>query len=395
MPVYPNDMLAPVFLTGVVEKRPTRQAIKQRYLGTTLFPFKEVPERKLTWDIVYTENNLAGFYDPKGQAIPGDDVLFSQAFATLIDIKASRHLDPDIANAIRSPGAPAIYRAAGDDPYVAAKAANEKRHLQERVAWCDDAIDGQIEYILMSLLGTGEVRWPPRDQDGNVIAKPMPHWNYEMPVSIVFPMESWKKQTASTLVGWNGRVNATGRVPWTNPAADVIQDMEIMAELFIKQTGLSLRGGRIIMSETLLSRLAFNTLFINWVAGVNREQPGARQFVDIDEVKTIIKTRLGWTIETYDAQWTFREHVSGTKPDIERVDFLKANRVIFIPPGVSNLGYMATTLLRRADGSYKSGKYPWSYETPKPPHEIEVGVNIVAWPVVETAYEWTILDGGS
>lgn len=392
MPVYANDMLSPMFLMGVVEKRPNKAAIKQQYIGLKYFPLQEVPERKLTWDIVYTENNLAGFYDTKGQAIPGDDVLFSQAFANLIDIKASRHLDPDIVNSIRSPGAAALYRVAGDDPFMRSRQANEKAHLNERVGWCDDAVDSQLEYILMSLMGTGTVLWPPRDNAGNVISPAMPHWNAEMPLSITFPMESWKKQIASTLVGHDGRVNTTARVPWTNATADIIQDLEIINELFVQNTGLSLRGGKIIMSETMLSRLAFNTTFIQWVAGVNKEQPGARQFVDVGEVKTLISSRLGWTIETYDAQWTYRSHVSGTKPTITRVNFLKPGQVIFVPPNASPLGNTATTFLRRADGSYKSGKYPWSYETPKPPHEIEVGVDLVAWPIVKTNYDWMILD---
>lgn len=395
MPVYPNDMLSPMFLMGAIKKRPTREAIKQRYMGTTLFPWKEVPERKLTWDIVYSENNLAGYADPKGQAIPGDDVLFSQAFASLIDIKASRTLDPDIANGIRSAGALALYRSAGNtDPFMESRQANERQHLQDRIAWCDDAIDSQIEYQAMQLASTGQIQWPPRDQAGNVISPAMPHWNADMPLSIVFPMESWKKQAPSSLVGWSGRVNTTGRVPWTNAAADVIQDMEIIAELFLRQTGLSMRGGKVIMSELLLSRLAFNSTLINWVAGGNKEQPGARQFIDVDEIKTVIKTRLGWTIETYDAQWTYRTSVVGTKPTIDRVSFMNPNKVIFIPAGVTSLGNMATTYLRRADGTYASGKYPWSYETPKPPHEIEVGVNIVAFPIVQTNYDWFILNAG-
>lgn len=394
MPVYPNDMLSPVFLMGVVNSRPSTEAIKQQYKGLSLFPFKEVSERRLTWDIVFSENNLAGFYDPKGQAIPGDDILFSQAFASLIDVKASRHLDPDIANSIRVPGRPAMYRAGGDNYLATSREANERQHLQERISWCDDAVDSQIEYMAMQLASTGQIQWPPRDQNGSVISPAMPHWNAEMPLSIVFPMESWKKQTASSLVGWNGRVNATARVPWTNTTADVIQDLEIVAELFIRQTGLSVRGGRVIMSEQMLSRLAFNTVFINWVAGSNREQPGARQYIDIDEMKTIIKTRLGWTIETYDSQWTFRTHVAGTKPTVNRVPFMNPNKIIIIPPGSQTLGNMATTFLRRADGSYKSGKYAWSYETPKPPHEIEVGENIVVFPVVQTNYDWMILDAG-
>lgn len=397
MAVYPNDMLSPMFLMGAVQKRPTREAIKQNYMGLSFFPFKEVPERKLTWDVVYSENNLAGFYDPKGQAIPGDDMLFSQAFANLIDIKASRHLDPDIANGIRSAGALALYRAGTNDPFLKARQANERQHLQDRIAWCDDAVDAQIEYMAMQAASTGQILWPPRDQNGAVISPAMPHWNADMPLAIVFPMESWKKQSASGLAGWNGRVNGStgGRLPWTDRSADIIEDMEIIAELFLRQTGLSMRGGTVTMSEMMLSRLAFNTTVINWVAGSTKEQPGARQYVDVTELKNLITTRLGWNIQTYDAQWTFRTSVAGTKPTVNRVSFMNPNKVIFKPAGVSNLGSMATTYLRRADGTYASGKYPWSYETPKPPHEIEVGVNIVAFPIVDSGnYDWFILDAG-
>src|SRR4030067_2550369 len=106
-------MHTPHFLTGAIEKRPTRESIKQRYLWPEFLPLKEVPERRLTWDAVAAENNLAGFYGTKGEPVPGDDLIFKSHFANLIDVMATRHLDHDILNSVRAPGMLAVYKTGG------------------------------------------------------------------------------------------------------------------------------------------------------------------------------------------------------------------------------------------------------------------------------------------
>ncbi len=393
MPFYPNDMLSYTFLTRVVNEKPSKEAIKQSYVGTQLMPFREVPTRKLSWDVVFSENNLAGYYGPKGQAVPGDDILFSTVFANLIDIKASRELDPDQIMTMRGPGALTVFNAAAQVPELQAKVQLEQRHVAERLDWCNSAVDSQVEYTIWQLLSTGQVMWPPLDSAGAAITSPMPHWNANQRLRVVFPMRNEFKQKASTLVGYNGRVNTTGRVAWTNAAADIIQDLEIILELVLETTGVSMEGATVWMSRTLLSKLAFNSTLLTWIAGSNKEQQGARQFASVGEIKTFLETKLGWKIQTYDAHWTYRQDTPNSKPTIHRVPFMGRGKVVIIPQGM-DLGYMATTFLKQGDGNYRSGKYAWSYEQPKPPHEMELGVNVVAWPVVEQ-YDWFILDADS
>ena len=91
MAIYPNDMLTPTFLMGAIQERPERNAIKQNYIGEKLFPRKDVSERRLMWDSLVSENNLAGFYAPKGQAVPGSDLMFATHFADLLDLLVHRN----------------------------------------------------------------------------------------------------------------------------------------------------------------------------------------------------------------------------------------------------------------------------------------------------------------
>jgi hypothetical protein len=389
---YPNDLLNFRFLTGMVQKRPNRQAIKQSYIGGRFFPFRDVPERKLSWDVMVAENQLAGIYDPKGQAIPMTKALFGSMFAELVDIKASAVLDPDRVQMIRDPGEVAVYQGGGGPAWAQAKFQKERKHLNENVALVDDAVDSQVEYLGMQLLTTGEIVWPPLDASGAAITVPEAQWNVDMPVSIVFPMRNNWKQQATSLVGYNGRL-AANRVVWTDANANPIEDLEIIAELIIEETGLNMDNATVIMRRTLLSRLAFNTTILQWIAGTNREQTGARNFASISEIKDFILTKFGWRVETYDAQWTYKTNNPGGAPTINRVPFMGSGKVIILPNGSENggLGYMGTTYQRQGDGQYRTGKYAWSVERREPPHDIKVGENLVAFPVVEN-YDWFIYD---
>ncbi|MBD3284650.1 hypothetical protein GF395_04390, partial [Candidatus Uhrbacteria bacterium] len=234
MAVYPNDLLHPTFLMGAIQERPERAAIRQGYIGSQFLPTKEVPERRLTWDSMVAENNLAGFYSSKGHAIPGEDTLFSTHFANLADVKASRYLDPDIVGKVRDPGMLAAYKAAGDSFTIKGIAQRVQAHVRDNLAWCDDAVDAQMEYMVLSAL-VGTLEWPPKDSDGNVISDPMPHWNPEQEITVNFPLKSEFVQDASTLSGYDSR--SGGGAVWTDSSADPILDLEVIAELMVEEKG--------------------------------------------------------------------------------------------------------------------------------------------------------------
>jgi len=389
MAFYPNDYLTPAFLVGAVNERPSQEAIRGQYRGLSLLPWEEVPERQIVWDIMMSENNLAGFYDPRGQALPMSELMFGSDYANLIDIKASMNLESWAVQLLRDAGMPAVYKAGGSANAVKSMQARLVDHINRRVAQCNAAVDAQVEYMAMQALSTGAIVWPPVDNDGNAIANPMPHWNYDMAVSVAFKHPSAQRQNATTTVGYNGRVGA--HLAWTNASATPFDDLELINEYMLKTFGISLRGGTVIMSEIVLGYLAKNTSVLNWLAGKNYESPGARGFADIESIKSALKTQFGWNLETYDAQWTYRANNPGGKPSVTRVDFMHEGKVLILPPG-EPVGRMATAPLESEPGGrWVWGKMGWKYQHPKPPFDIEVGVNAVAWPKF-MHYDWFCLD---
>ncbi len=380
MAFYPNDMLTSAYLIGAVNARPSKEAIKQNYRGLQLLPLEEVPERRVIWDIMFSENNLAGVYDPRGQATPGDDVLFDQTQATLADVKASRMLEKWSLQILRDPGMPAVYKSGGSSNIVKGLQSRVADHINKRLAWCNEAVDAQLEYFAMQAL-QGSIVWPPVDNAGVAISAPMPHWNADMALDIPFPLPAGQNQAATTLAGYNGRTGS-GFI-WKDASSTPFTDLEIAAEYMVKTFGTTLRGGTMYMSEVVLGYMSRNTSIVNWIAGVNKEQPGARGFADIESMKAAIKTQFGWTIETYDSQWTYRTKNPGTKATIQRIDFLTEGKILIMPPGGA-VGSMMTAPQEAApNGQWVWGKMGWQYTAPKPPFDVEVGVNIVAWPKFE------------
>lgn len=382
MSVYPNDMLSPTFLMGAIQERPERNAIRQSYIGETLFPRKDVPERRLMWDSLVSENNLAGFYSVKGQAVPGSDLMFATHFADLIDIKASRYLDSDLVAKLRDPGMPAVITGANGSGMYRGIAERVNAHLRDSLAWCDDAVDAQLEYMALSAI-TGSLVWPPKSAAGASIADAMPHWNPEMELTINFPLNSNFKQSASTLVGYNGRTG--GGYAWTNANADPIKDLEVIAEYMVEETGIDPYGAKIIMSRSTLSRIAFLPNILRWLTGITSSTLNAEstpEYADVSAVKNFIQTRLGYEIVTYDAQWTYRELNKATGVEtVKRVKFLPEGKITILPKQF-NVGYMAQAPHETQAGTWVTGKAPWVWAGDKPPIQREMGVNVVAFPII-------------
>lgn len=379
----PNDMLTPTFLMGAIKERPDRAAIRQSYIGHTLFPRKDVPERRLMWDSLVSENNLAGFYTVKGQAIPGSDLMFASHMRDLMDVKASRYLDADLVSKIRDAGMPAVIQAAGDSFTVRGIVERVNAHIRENLAWCDDAVDAQLEYMALQAV-TGNLVWPPKDADGNSISDAMPHWNADLVLNVDMGLKAEFKQNASTLTGYKGRTG--GGKAWTDADADPIKDLEVIAEYMVEETGIDSFGAKIIMSRSTLSRIAFLPNLLRWITGtvtsgtVNAQ--AAPQYADISQVKNFIQTRLGYDIVLYDAQWTYRTLNKTTGVEqVKRVKFLPEGKVIILPKGF-DIGYMAYAPHETQAGTWTTGKAAWVWTSDKPPVQREMGVNVVAFPIV-------------
>ncbi len=391
MPVYPNNMLEPTYLIGAVNDKPSAEAIRGQYIGNRLFPWENTPERQFIWDVMYSENNLAGVYDERGDAIPGDEMLFSSMIGNLIDIKASRTLDSWTTRAMRDAGMPAVYKgAAGGSFLMSSIEARMKANINKLVADCNNRVDAQIEYFAMHALQNSVV-WPPVDNAGAAITTPMESWNYKMTFTVPFGLPALQNQNVTTLTGYNGAVG--GGVAWsTHATANPILDLDVVDEYMAKTKGIGMRGGTVIMDSTTLRHLAQCTNVLNWLVGTQYTQSSAPNFADPEQLRTVIKTKLGWNIEVYNAQWTFRGNNPGGKPTVQRVDFLHAGKVIILPNATSSVGSMMTTALESTPGgAWVYGKMGWSYQNPKPPFDIQLGVNATAWPRC-TSYDWFVLD---
>lgn len=388
MPVYPNDMLTMTYLAGVTNEKPSKQAIKQQYRGLQLLPWEQVGSRQIVWDIVMSTNNLAGFYDPRGQAVPMSELSFGSDYANLIDMKASANLETWAVEQLREPGMLSVWKSgtgAGEDLQ-----SRISSHINSRIGMVNEAVDAQIEYTIMQVLTTGAVVWPPKDNDGNAISPAPPYWG-PLSFTVQFKLPAAQRQNVSTLTGYNNR--AGSHLVWSNASSTPFDDLELLNEMMLKNYGVSLRGGTIYLSEVLLGLMSKNTSVLQYLAGTNREQPGARLYGNVETVKTAIKNDFGWNIETYDAQWTFEANNPGGKPVQTRVDFMKYGKVLIMPPG-GNVGTMATARQQAGPGRnapWMYGKVPWMYEAPKPPYDIELGVNAVAWPKL-MSYDWCCLD---
>jgi len=387
MAFYPNDMLESSYLVGAVNDTLSRQAIRQQYMGLELLPWEEVPERNVTWDIILSENPLAGIYGPRGEAVPFDEMMFDSDRATLADIKASMFLEKWTSQTLREPGMLAVYDSGRTVNAIQALQDRVSRDINRKLSLCNEAVDSQVEYLIMNGLQNSIV-WPPVDNDGNAISTPPPHWNANLTVSLTAGLPADQVQNVTTLTGYNGRTGAG--LAWTNASATPFNDLEIFQELLLKNKGVNLRGGKVIMSSIVLGWMARNTSILNWMAGVNKEQPGARGFAPEAMMREAVQAQFGWTIETYDSQWTYRSNNPGTKATVNRVDFLKEGKVIILPPGP--VGTMMTAPQEaEPNGQWVYRKIGWSWTDPKPPYDVELGVNVVSWPRW-IHRDWVVLD---
>jgi hypothetical protein len=218
----------------------------------------------------------------------------------------------------------------------------------------------------------------------------MPHWNANMIVNIPFNIPSAQNQAATTLSGWASR-SGSGYA-WTDLTNSTpFDDLDIINEYMIQQKGIKMRGGVMIMSEVDLGLLTRNSNVTDYILGANKEQAGARGFANLEDIFDTIKTRYGWSIQTYDSQWTYRTHSPGTKPTISRVPFLDSGKVLIFPASGPSVGHMMTAPQMTVDRNWVYRKMGWQVQAPKPPYDIEMGVNLVSWPRFDY-FDWFVLD---
>ena len=381
MATYPNP-LTTQFLDKAIEERPTKAAIKQSYIGLNLLPLKPVPDYELTWDVIKHQNHLAGIYSHTGVPIPGDDPAFYQVMADVVNIMAARVLDDQTVMTLRDPGEPSLRS-------NVLKSARQKAmsKLAQMLANADDEVDSVIEYFIMQAL-QGSITWPPKDDDGNTISNAPAYWgNVGFTLDLGFRSEF--VQDISSLSGWNSRTG--GGYNWKHADADPILDLEVIAELFVKTTGMSMDNCTLIMSREVLSYMATRSNVLQWF----RATSAGQKFIDTSSLKEFLRTKVGYDIQLYDARWTYATPTASSSGQTENlVHFLKEGKMLVIPQGAlgSDVAYFATAPTSGADDSYKTGKYTWADKLKKPPWTWEIGVGIKGFPIMKSVKEIGVFD---
>jgi len=381
MATYPNP-LTTTFMDKAIKERPTKEAIKQSYIGLSILPMKDVPDYELTWDIIKHQNHLAGVYSHTGVPIPGDDPDFKQVMADVINIMAARVMDDQSVMVLRDPGEPSLR-----SNIVNSAKQKAMKQLANKIASADDEVEAVIEYLIMQSL-QGSITWPPKDDDGNAIANTPAYWG-DVSFTLSLGFRSAYTQNISTLAGWDGR--SGGGYNWKHANADPMLDLEVLDGLFTKTSGLSMDGAKIIMSRSVLSYMATRPNVINWFKGTD----SGIKYIPVHELKDYIKLKTGFNIQTYDARWTYATPTKSASGQTENlVHFLKEGKMLVIPKGAlgRDIAYFATAPTSGADDSYKPGKYTWAEKLKKPPWKWEVGVGIKGFPILKSVREIGVFD---
>lgn len=389
MATWPNP-LTTKWMDTALQERPTKQSIKQSYIGLSFFPTRNVFDYDILWDEIFQANRMGGLYSHEGVPIPGDDESFRERMADIVNIMASRVLSNQTIIKLRDAGELAIHTSASRN-----LRAKYMRKVAEKLGKSEDEVDTVVEYLCLQAM-QGSITWPPTDDDGAAITPKPAYWG---DYSFVLPMGFRANfiQNASSLTGYSARTG--GALEWRNTASDPIQDLEVIAELIVETTGLSMDNPTMILSRSVLSRLAFNANILRWIRGTNG--PAATDantsFIDVGLLKSAIKTKLGWNIKTYDARWTYQDVStldSEDGPTENQVRFLKEGKALIIPDGAMNAesAYFATAPDPGENNTWRPGKYTWKYRLPVPPRTTEVGVGIHGFPILRQARELFVLD---
>jgi len=376
MALHPNP-LSLKFLTGVVESRPDRKAWRSQYIGTKLLPMRDVGGYELTWDVVQSENKLAGIYAINGRPIPGSDILFEQRYAEVQNIMYSRVVHPTDVAYMREAGEIAVSRTG-----KALLQASQNK-LRRLISECDDSVDATVEYMILRAM-QGNIYWPPLDADGNPITDLQPEWG-NVSIRIDYPLRAAFNQAVTTLTGYESRTG--GGVVWSTTAtSNPILDLEVIAHYMAMTIGMNAHNSTIVMSSEIMSYLSQNEEIISWLKGTER----GTNFVAPADLMEYIKAKIGYQIMIYDAQWTYRSNEdAATGPTINAIPFLDRGNILIIPNG-ADLGYFAVA--PSPDGKYKPGKYQWMGEDKEPPWETRVGEGLVGLPVPEHWDSMFVLD---
>lgn len=402
-------MLDPQYLMGVLSERQDFGQERPKYIGDRFFPIQNVPEQTVLWETIRMENRLAGIYSSRGKAIPGDDIGFKTKFANLVWIKAAKVLDTDTVQKIRDPGMINIYKSGGPVPFaVEGIQGRVTAKMNRYLAYIDDQIAAIKEYFRIKAM-LGYLHWPPLGSDNLPIALPMPEWNAGQNIDMRWPFTDEflyhrdrvdptdgttpAPRTVANLTGLNGDVGAG--FLWDDPSANPLVDMEVLGALMEDTKGVNPDNATMLMSRLVVSRLVRNPVMQNWLLGRTFSSVGGFEAAaGLPVLKEKIKGAFGFTIETYDAKWTyidFANPLSDGSENIRSVRFLPVGRVVVVPQG-EKIGAMAQAPHENQQGDFVYGDVLHVHRDEKEPHDREMSMSNVTWPLLQQPEGIAVLD---
>ena len=378
---YPNPY-SRVWLDTVIQERPTREALRQQYIGLEYFPMKRVWEYQVVWDIMMSGNRQAGIYAHDGTPIPGQGYDYKSMMSDVSHIMASRTINPNTVLQLRQAGELSVH-----NTLTRSHRARLLSEIVDKIGECQDRVESTIEYLCMQAL-QGTITWPPVDDDGNAISNPPAPWG-NVGISLDLGFRSTFVQDATSLTGWNSETG--GQYVWSNTTSSTPRaDLDVISTLYRETTGMSMEGATLLMSYTMLRYLGKNAELLKWVHDTTNGGYNP-SLLSENEVRKIIQTELGWNIRLYDAIWTYQSGIGNTSgPTTEnQVRFLPRGKVIIIPQGILGEGNSSFAVAPDigAPNGENMGLYTWSDGIEKPPWTREVGCGIHGFPLLKSTTE--------
>lgn len=376
MAIQPGDLLTHVHLYRILQELPTYGSV-EGHAWQRFFPPDQSPSPQVMWTLARTEGNLAGVLSMRGVAIPIEKLAEDREFADMANIGASWRVDPLVVQAALDPGAFALVNNL-ESPSGQELLRKINDEMVGGATECLLMMERQREKFAIDALTKFNVQWPPLDAAGAAIANPMDHWNANMVINFNYTKEPTFHQKATTLAGYGGELG--GQIAWNQPGAKILRDFRVIGRQMKKLKGLNAKRGRVVTDGITIETMAEQDEVRDLILGKNREQVGARDFVDTDTLVDFVENKLGWQIEEYAAPpWTYRTYTSG-RAVINPVDYWPEGTLVFIPEGVTP-GNMMESLHETQDGRFDYGNIPWFKRDDEPPYQRRGGVRAVAWPV--------------
>ena len=382
---YPNPF-SRVWMDTVIKENPTREALRQQYIGLEFFPMKRVWEYQVVWDIMLSGNRMAGIYAHDGTPIPGQGYDFKSMMSDVMHIMASRTINPNTVLQLRQMGELSVH-----NTLMTSHRQRLLAEIAKKIGECQDRVESVIEYLCMQTL-QGSITWPPKDDDGNVIANAPAAWgNVSFTLDLGF--RSGFNQDATTLTGWQSE--AGGQKVWSDTTnATPRHDLDLINTYYQETTGIPMEGATILMSRTMLRYLGKNAELLKWVHDTTNGSY-APNFLDPTALERVFQTELGYNIRTYDAIWTYQSNIGNTSGPVteNQVRFWPRGKIAIIPKGVlggGNASFAVAPDIGAPNGE-NLGLYSWSTGKDEPPWTRSVGCGIHGFPMLKSSTEIFIL----